>query len=249
MSDTYGDVDSSADVAGAVAWQERIDAWPAIQSYKRRLDQLCSVHPIVDVGAGPGVDARRTGAVGVDRSRAMARRGREFGVPYVIGDVCNLPIGSETAGSLRCDRVLQHVADPEMAVRELARCIRRGGRLAIADPDQQTLTLSVPGVPVDLANRVRRLRRDIGYRSGMYVSALPTMLAALNFEEITVDAFPLLLRDSDDAFGIATWVDSWGAQRGFTTQEARSWSRALQSPKATGFLFAVTYFVVSGVRR
>lgn len=50
MSETYSDVDSSADVAGAVAWQERIDAWPAIESYKHRLDQLCSVRPIVDVG-------------------------------------------------------------------------------------------------------------------------------------------------------------------------------------------------------
>ena len=249
MSDTYSDVDSSDDVVGAVAWQERIDAWPAIQSYKRRLDQLCCVRPIVDVGAGPGVDARRSGAVGVDRSWAMARRGRELGVPYVIGDVCNLPIGTETVGSLRCDRVIQHVADPKVAVRELARCVRRGGRLAIADPDQQTLTLSVPGVPRDLANRVRRLRRDIGYRSGKYVSALPTMLAALDFTEITVNAFPLVLQDSDDAFGIATWVESWGAQRGFTTEEARSWSRAVQSSKASGFLFAVTYFVVSGVRR
>ena len=141
MSETYSDVDSSADVAGAVAWQERIDAWPAIESYKHRLDQLCSVRPIVDVGAGPGVDARRTGAVAVDRSWAMARRGRDLEVPYLIGDVCNLPIGSETVGSLRCDRVIQHVPEPELAVRELARCIRRGGRIAMrtqtrpTDPD------------------------------------------------------------------------------------------------------------------
>jgi len=195
------------------------------------------------------VDARRTGAVGVDRSWAMARRGRDLGVPYLIGDVCNLPIGSETVGSLRCDRVIQHVPEPELAVRELARCIRRGGRLAIADPDQQTLTLSVPGAPTDLVNRVRRLRRDIGYRSGKYVSSLPTMLAALDFTEITVNAFPLALQDSDEAFGIATWVDSWGAQHGFTTSEARLWSRAVQSSTMNGFLFAVTYFVVSGVRQ
>jgi len=136
-----------------------------------------------------------------------------------------------------------------MAVREIARCVRRGGRLAIADPDQQTMTLSVPGVPTDLVNRVRRLRRDIGYRSGKYVSALPAMLAALDFTEITVNAFPPVLEDSNDAFGIATWVGSWGAQQGFTTDEAHLWSRAVQSSAMNGFLFAVTYFVVSGVRR
>jgi hypothetical protein len=74
------------------------------------------------------------------------------------------------------------------------------------------------------------------------------MLAALAFTNITVDAFPLVLRDSDDAFGIATWVAAWGAQRGFTTDEADSWSRAVRSSTTNGFLFAVTYFVVSGVR-
>jgi hypothetical protein len=89
----------------------------------------------------------------------------------------------------------------------------------------------------------------MGYRSGKYVSALPTMLAALDFTEITVNAFPLVLQDSNDAFGIATWVGAWGAQQGFTTEEADLWSRAVQSSAKNGFLFAVTYFVVSGIRR
>lgn len=75
------------------------------------------------------------------------------------------------------------------------------------------------------------------------------MLAALDFTEVTVNAFPLVLQDSDEAFGIATWVGSWGAQQGFTMNEARLWSRAVQSSTRNGFLFAVTYFVVSGVRR
>ena len=84
--------------------------------------------------------------------------------------------------------------------------------------------------------------------SGTYVSVLPAILAALAFANITVNAFPLVLRDSDDAFGIATWVAAWGAQQGFTTDEADSWSRAVRSSTTNGFLFAVTYFVVSGVR-
>ena len=247
MSDTYGDVDASTDVVGAVAWQERIDEWPAIKAYKNRLDRLCAFGPLIDVGAGPGVDAWRTGAVGIDRSFAMARQARQRTVPYVIGDIHQLPVGSRLAGSVRCDRVLQHLSDPDAALRELARCLRPGGRIAVADPDQQTLTIEVPGVADSLIHRVRHLRRDIGYRSGTYVSRLPAMMTACGLTEITVDPFPLELRNSDDAFGIATWVAAWGASRGFTEEEAREWSHAVRSSSGRGFRYALTYYVVSGV--
>ena len=57
MSDTFSDVDRSNDPTGAVAWQERIDEWPAIRSYKERSYELCGdARPRLDVGAGPGTD-------------------------------------------------------------------------------------------------------------------------------------------------------------------------------------------------
>ncbi|MGH9120280.1 MAG: hypothetical protein ACRD0A_21155 [Acidimicrobiales bacterium] len=58
LSDTYADVDGSGDVAEAIAWQERIDRGPAVVAYKRRShEQLEGLEPVVDLGAGPGVDA------------------------------------------------------------------------------------------------------------------------------------------------------------------------------------------------
>ena len=242
MSGTYRDVDAAGDVDGAVDWQERVDAWPAIAAYKRRVDELCQDHqPVLDVGAGPGLDAQRTGALVVDRSRAMARRGRRHGVAYVLGDAMQLPVATASVGAVRCDRTVQHLDDPAAAVDELARCIRPGGRLVIADPDQQTLTISVPGAPPELVARIRRRRRDVGYRNGTYVSALPARLAERGCTDITVDAFPLVLRDPDDAFGIATWAHHWR----FAADDASRWSQAVEASRDGGFLYAVTYFVVS----
>ena len=71
--------------------------------------------PIIDVGAGPGLDAARVGALAVDLSWAMARRGHQRGVRYVVGDLRNLPLADSRACFLRRERVLarleaQHTA-------------------------------------------------------------------------------------------------------------------------------------------
>jgi SAM-dependent methyltransferase len=243
MSDTYRDVDAAADVAGAVAWQERVDGWEAVVAYKSRMDELCQgLTPVVDVGAGPGLDARRVGAVAIDRSVAMARRGREHGVPYAIGDAHRLPLAGGAAGAVRCDRVLQHVDDPRDAVAELARCLRPGGRLVVCDPDQSTLHIEIPGAPRVLVDRAEIHRRDVGYRNGTYVALLPDWLGELGFTHLTVEPFVLVLDDPDDAFGIETWPRSWG----FSDAECDGWAGTIEASRSAGFSYEVTYVVVSG---
>ena len=249
MSDTYADVDGSAAVAEAIAWQERIATWAPIAAYKHAMDDFTlGAAPALDVGGGPGVDAARVGAVVVDRSVAMARHGYKRGVPYAVGDACRLPIRAAAIAAVRCDRVLQHLHDPTPAVAELARCLSPGGRLAIADPDQATLEIDVPGAPPALVERVRTLRRDVGYRSGTYIGALADVLAAFAFDDVEVRTFPLVLDDPDDAFGIASWVGHWSAH-GFTAADDRRWREAVAASAGAGFRYAVTYVVVTATRR
>ena len=68
MSNTYSNVDGSGDVAEALDWQDRIDAWPAIRAYKQRTYELLGdALPVLDVGCGTG----RAGVVG-DRCGSVA---------------------------------------------------------------------------------------------------------------------------------------------------------------------------------
>ena len=72
MSETYGDVDASAEPATAVEWQERMVRWPGVAAYKRRTHELLGESGLIlDVGSGPADDVLALGSdrcVGLDRS-------------------------------------------------------------------------------------------------------------------------------------------------------------------------------------
>ena len=104
-------------------------------------------HTVVDVACGPGGSslrlARKTGArvVGVDLSpdsvRAATRAAEEAGladtVRFVVGDAEALPLGDASADGVLCECAFCTFPDKPTAAAELARVLRPGGRLALAD--------------------------------------------------------------------------------------------------------------------
>ncbi|CAM5653254.1 MULTISPECIES: methyltransferase domain-containing protein [Streptomyces] len=102
---------------------------------------------LLDVGCGAGEVARQLGArVGkeghvsaVDRSAlaVSVASSRHDGTPvdYAVGDVMALDAPDGHFDGVRCERVLQHLGDPDGAIRELIRVTRPGGRVCVIDTD------------------------------------------------------------------------------------------------------------------
>jgi SAM-dependent methyltransferase len=114
----------------------------------------------LDIGSGTGSQTRMlaaavgsTGsALGVDPNaglRAVAEeRAAAVGstARFADGDALALPVGDGTVDVVWCERLLQHLEQPERAVAEMVRVLRPGGRVALIDTDWATTVLH-PGDP------------------------------------------------------------------------------------------------------
>ncbi|WP_436492216.1 methyltransferase domain-containing protein [Actinokineospora sp. HUAS TT18] len=114
----------------------------------------------LDVGSGTGSEVQAFGAVvgsagdavGVEPNpgmRAVAEeRAREHAssARFVDGTAYDLPFPDATFDAVRCERVFQHLADPERAAAEIARVLKPGGRAVVIDSDWATAIMH-PGDP------------------------------------------------------------------------------------------------------
>jgi SAM-dependent methyltransferase len=115
---------------------------------------------LLDVGAGPGtitadlaalvapgrVTATEVNADALGLTRAeVARRGLET-VDFAVADVHALDFQDDSFDVVHAHQVLQHVADPVRALREMRRVCRPGGVVAARDGDYAAFTW-YPQVP------------------------------------------------------------------------------------------------------
>lgn len=175
--DYSGGADRS-DPAHLVATMDAVTAWPevvALREWERTHLALGQGDRLLDVGCGPGDVALALGAdlgpagevVGVDASAEMLRTARARAsnaavrARFVQGDAEALPEPDGSFDAVRSERVLQWVADPDRAVREMHRVLRPGGRLSLIDTDWSTLVLETGDEVLTAAVRdhVRQERR------------------------------------------------------------------------------------------
>jgi demethylmenaquinone methyltransferase / 2-methoxy-6-polyprenyl-1,4-benzoquinol methylase len=93
---------------------------------------------VLDLAAGTAVstvELARSGAwcVAADFSLGMLRAGHHRDVPKVAADALHLPFGDASFDAVTISFGLRNVADPHVALAELARVTRPGGRLVVCE--------------------------------------------------------------------------------------------------------------------
>jgi SAM-dependent methyltransferase len=136
----------------------------AANSAAHLIPELAPGQSLLDVGCGPGsitADLAKLVAPGrvtaVDNSAEVLAQAEQAavaagldtgpdGIVFEVADVHALPYPDDSFDVVHAHQVLQHVADPVLALRELRRVCRPGGVVAVRDSDYAAFTW-YPEVP------------------------------------------------------------------------------------------------------
>jgi SAM-dependent methyltransferase len=154
-------------VAQMVALLDYQDALPSARRLHDWAIEKAALQPgdhVVDLGSGTGTMSRQLASlvapvasagvpagqvIGIEPNphlRAVAvSRAKAAGVSnvsFVEGFAGALPFDDSTIDFVWCERVLQHLADPQSAINDIARVLRPGGRAVLLDSDYGTRIVS-----------------------------------------------------------------------------------------------------------
>jgi ubiquinone/menaquinone biosynthesis C-methylase UbiE len=218
---------------------------------------------VLDVGAGPGLLLRDLAlsvgpggkAAGLDMSAPMieiARRRCE-GLAQVVfeqGDAMQLPFPDASFDVAVSTQVYEYVPDMALALRELHRVMKPGGRILILDTDWDSLVLHTN----DRARQDRILRVWDEHLADAHLPAtLSPKLRAAGFQITRREIIPLLNPEYHPncfAAGILDGIRGFVAGRGgVTKEEADGWAQSLRDLGALGeFFFSINRYVFQAVK-
>ena len=248
----FAHVDGSDDPAALVRYLDASKELPFFRELGRLLVaelRIGAGSRVLDVGCGTGDDALAMAAlvvpggqvVGVDASATMveeARRraaGHAQPVEFRLGRAEGLDAPDGSFDACRYERVLQHLADPILALREAARVLRPGGQVAALEPDWRALRMTGPDA--GLTRRVLEVplrtipSPDVGAR-------LPRLLSEAGFGEVR--SLELTLTGSHAAalrsFRVAAYARAAVDAGAVTEAESSAWLRAVADAAASGDL-------------
>jgi SAM-dependent methyltransferase len=229
---------------------------PAIRELKRRSYELLGVSPgsrVIDVGCGPGIDTSELGlrvgatgqVVGIDHDPAMVTAAdaaaRGAGVSgwtrHQVAVGTALPFAAASFDAARCERMFQHLADPgpALALAELRRVTRPGGRVVVADTDWGTLSVDLDDV--ELERRIVRLHAS-RFWNGFAGRRLRRLFVTQGLAPTEVETFVVLL-ELPALLDLLAGTEQYGLATGLiTAHEWRRWRQSLWLADAVGGHFA-----------
>jgi ubiquinone/menaquinone biosynthesis C-methylase UbiE len=228
-------------------------------AYKRRFVETLDIQPghtVVDLGCGPGTDLARLAdavgpggsVIGIDRDPRMLAEARHRlvdrpNVQIRDGDLHDLPFADHSVDRARTDRVLQHVEDPAQVLAEIARVLRPGGLVALAEPDWDTL--AVADEDIDTSRRYAAFTAA-GVRNATIGREAARLCAAARLRVRSIEPIALLYRDFDTAdrfLGLRRISERAVADGQLDEAAARAWvARQAAGPVVAGHTF---YLVVA----
>jgi len=221
----------------------------------------------IEVGCGTGALlcdlARAVGAsgqvIGVEPQTALAEAARQKIAAEDFSDIAavknesaeHLSVESETAAACVAQTVLIHLPEQllQNALAEMARVVRRGGRVISCDQDGDTWTIDHPDR--ELTRRIVRFNSDQRYADGWTGRRLRRLFRVAGLRQIEVQT--LVHADTEKSsylFGMAERIANAAMEVGEISQEENAkWLTQLNAQAVAGnFFSSINYYICVGVR-
>jgi SAM-dependent methyltransferase len=184
------------------------------------LPHLRPTDRLLDVGVGPGtitvdlarrltegwVDGVDNAPVAIEAARSYAAAAGVPGVRFAVGDVYALDFPDAGFDVVHAHQVLQHLADPVAALREMRRVTRAGGLVAFRDADYSAMTWYPENRGLD---RWLELYLQVARAGGGEPDAgrrLKSWARAAGFVEISCSASVWCYAEPED---LVWWTETW----------------------------------------
>jgi SAM-dependent methyltransferase len=249
----FSDVDSSPGRDTLIAYLDGTAV--LLGDVKARLKaslQLSTDSRFLDIGCGLGQDvAGDERAVGVDLSLTLlAEAKRRWPRAHVIAaDGHRLPFADRSFAGCRIERVLIHVSEPAVVLREAHRTLQPDGRIAIWEPDFESLLFDATDVEV---SRVVVIAAGARCAQGRLGRELGRLLTEAGFADIDVTLEPGWARSFEDVrriFGFDFVIADLLSSGKVEERRMRAWLDELEDRAERGtFWLHFSRFFATGIR-
>jgi SAM-dependent methyltransferase len=220
---------------------------------------------VLDVGCGSGVVlrdlARRVGpdgrAVGLEYGAAFLPIVRELAerdglaerIELHQGDARALPFADGEFDLALAATVLRHIPDGDLAVAELARVVRPGGRVAVFEGDTDGCLINHPDRV--LTRRIVASGTDNNNVDGQLARRVPGLLHEAGLEDIQVRAFTTVDRDPAGYYSqrCVNWAKAAARTGAISPEESDRWIEALLEEQAAGRYLVAQVQILAWGRR
>jgi len=262
----FRNVDSSGDTDACQRCLELIAGIPYFREIKEESFRIIGdTKPmrVLDAGCGAGADlvalATRVPPgcelVGLDASDALLSRaaGQTDGCrehcSLVRGDIMKIPCREDAFDACRIDRVLQHIREPEAAIRELVRVMKPGGVLVAFDNDWDTFSINLGDR--EIAARIRRAWCD-SFASGRVGKDLASLFETCGITAVRAEPRELVLTDlsiAKQVFDLPDLLERMVRAGDLEPGEtAVIWEELIRTARKGGFSAGYTGYLVRGTK-
>jgi ubiquinone/menaquinone biosynthesis C-methylase UbiE len=260
----FKDVDETDGVQKFVQCLQLQQSLESYHQYKHKTFEqmhLVAGASVLEVGCGTGEDAialaKLVGPQGkvtaVDRSRAMlnqaisSTQNLDLPIEFVLADAQQLPFKDNVFESARVDRTLQHIANPHLAIAEMARVVCPSGWIVAMEPDWGTFV--VDSERCSLTRQLLNLWCD-SFPSGWVGRRLLRYFRQAGLTEVQVDPVTIVFTQFELANQVLALVQTAhkAEESGIANLPAiQDWLSELQQfDQSQQFFCSFTAFIVSG---